>query len=63
MKLLLIVLIVGLAGCTHYRKPGGSVADFEREYYECQRDSAPVADPFRRAMMEDRCLKSKGWRQ
>lgn len=63
MRLILIVVLTGLAGCAGYQRPGGSVADFEREYYQCQRDSAAVADQWRRIAMEDRCLRSKGWRQ
>jgi cyclase len=45
------------------QSPGGSVADFDREYYDCQRDTAPISDPWRRIAMEDRCLMSKGWRK
>ena len=62
MKAILAVVLI-LSGCAHYTKPGGSSTEFENDYYQCQRDSAPVADQWRRIAMEDRCLKSKGWRQ
>lgn len=58
-----IGLAVLLSACsTHYVKPGGSPESFERDYYECQKESAALQNAVVRERMEDRCLRLKGWR-
>jgi hypothetical protein len=60
MKAIAIALL--LAGCLgNWVKPGGTNEQFQRDMYDCKRDSAAVEDVFRRISMEDQCMRSKGW--
>lgn len=60
---ILIIAALLLAGCatwSHPTKKGQEALDADS--YECQKDSAAVQDGLRRAIMEERCLKLKGWK-
>jgi hypothetical protein len=59
-----IALTVLLAGCaTEWRHPMKGAAEYERDYYECEKDAAPQQDVIRWRGMMERCLRSKGWRE
>lgn len=60
MKAILIAAI--LTGCTTSMVNPNPRADFDQDYYECQKDAAPVTEQPRRYQMEQMCMKTKGWR-
>ena len=57
--------LLGLAGCTHYwERPGGTVADFERESVACLEDArqGPLG-PDAREPIYQACMRSRGWQR
>lgn len=58
-----MILAAALAGCgTTWTQPGRTDADWERDFYECQRDASAQADAGESTAMRQRCMRLKGWR-
>lgn len=60
MKAAIVAIL--LAGCTTTLQHPDPRADFERDYYQCQKDAAPIQEQPRRYDVEQRCMRIKGWR-
>lgn len=60
MKAIILAMLV--AGCATSMINSNPRADFERDYYDCQKDASTVSDQPRRYEMEQRCMRLKGWK-
>lgn len=59
----LLLLAVALGGCSiTWEHPTKGAAEYEQDYYACERDAAPQGDPLLWRSMMERCLRVKGWR-
>ncbi len=47
MTVLVVLLVTGCAGAQHWSKPGATVADFNRDSYDCARQHAETGASFR----------------
>jgi len=70
----LVICLMFASGCAadnlQWTKPGASSADFQRDAYECERDTRAVSHTFSRGVLlpvldaqefAGRCMSSKGW--
>jgi ribosomal protein L14 len=64
-SLLAALVVLAASGCAHYwERPGGVVADFERESAACIEDAKQ--SPYGPASLEPvyrACMRSKGWKR
>jgi ribosomal protein L14 len=64
-SLLAALVVLAAAGCAHYwERPGGVVADFERESVACIEDAKQ--SPYGPSSLEPvyrACMRSKGWKR
>lgn len=56
-----ILAVLFLSGCGKYYVHADKERAFEPDFYECEKDAAPVNSPGRRSDMMDRCMRLKGW--
>ena len=62
MKTLLILTLL-LTGCaTNWTHSTKDDSEYWPDLYRCEVDAAPVQDPYRFAVMRQRCMEVKGWR-
>ena len=63
--MLTVVGVLAVAGCSHYwERPGGSVADFERDSGACIEDAkqSPYGPDGLEAIYRA-CMRGKGWKR
>jgi len=64
-SLLAALVVLAASGCAHYwERPGGVVADFERESVACIEDAKQ--SPYGPSSLEPvyrACMRSKGWKR
>ena len=64
-SLLAALIVLTAAGCTHYwERPGGTVADFERESAACIEDvrQSPFGSDSRE-QINRACMRARGWKR
>ena len=66
MKRLLLVsfALIALSACSHYwERPGGGVADFERESSVCIEEAKKMPPGDAMEQTYRTCMRSRGWRR
>ena len=63
---LLVSIVTVLSGCKFYwSKPGGTSDDFNRDSYECVKESSPTPEAARYGVPSEKiykaCLRQRGW--
>ena len=63
---LLLSVVVAVTGCKFYwSKPGGTEADFNRDSFECVKESSPTPEAAKYGIASEKiykaCLRQRGW--
>jgi hypothetical protein len=62
----LLSVVVALTGCKFYwNKPGGTAEVFNRDSYECARESSPTPEAAKYGIPSEKiykaCMRQRGW--
>ena len=61
---LTVVAVLAVAGCSHYwERPGGVVADFERESAVCIEEAKKIPYGAGIEQIYRSCMRAKGWKR
>ncbi len=55
------MLALLLWGCASWYHPTKTAEEFQQDQYACERDAAPVQNPYRAIVMQQRCMEARGW--